>query len=592
AYWKQHLAGAPVALELPTDRPRPAVQSFRGGTVLSEMAAPLYQQIKELSREMSVTIFVIYAAAIRSVINAITGQRDIIIGFDYGNRYRSEIYDLIGFFGNQLPLRFGFSSVSVKHTLKDMQREILEAQNYGDIPFHNIVTALKARPNLSRHPLFQVKVAYQAISTETEIANLKLSEFPVPRGTSKCDLTWYVNHSNERDNIHLEYDSALFTAGKGQLLMELFKKAILLILKDHDQPYEDLIMKLSKNHGAKDDSGTAMRSKASAEILSKLRNAKLRSARNQDGNKREAVTNIGVLQAPPFQGRGFPSDLITSINFLLPKHGALLVSGAEIDNPDRLKRIAGQIISKFEIEGGEHNRTGLVEGVYTPVPFSPENELLWHNENTFNHKLPSKIIFACGRPAAIGGESTIADSRAIYNTLDKSIVEKFVTKGVMYARVFDRSVGRTWQEIFRTDDRQVVEEKCAHANVRCEWLDSGRLRTIAIRPAIKLHPLTHELAWVAQIQHWHEFFLPTDVRQAMNEIFGDEMPRACYFGDGSKIDDEVASALLSTYREVEAEVPLRFGDLLIMDNILVAHGRRAFSGNRELFVAMGDLVEF
>src|SRR6185312_5877712 len=159
---------------------------------------------------------------------------------------------------------------------------------------------------------------------------------------------------------------------------------------------------------------------------------------------------------------------------------------------------------------------------YTPVFFSPERKLLWHNENTFNHAWPRKIWFCCAKPADGGGETPIVDSRKVYERIDPVIRERFMRHGVTYVRNYGEGAGRTWQQVFQTTDRAAVEEHCRKNLIEFEWKDGDRLRTRATRPAVVRHPQTGERSWFNQAQHWHLSCLDEVTQESLRTIFAEE----------------------------------------------------------------------
>jgi alpha-ketoglutarate-dependent taurine dioxygenase len=244
-------------------------------------------------------------------------------------------------------------------------------------------------------------------------------------------------------------------------------------------------------------------------------------------------------------------------------------------------------------ENGEHPREKVSGKVYTPVFYPPDQHLLWHNENSFNYSWPTKIWFACVEPAQRGGETPIVDSRLVYQQLDPAILDQFMRKGVMYVRNYDSALGLDWKTVFRTSDRAVVEERCRQQLMSFEWKENGQLKTTCARPAAVRHPVTGEMTWFNQAQHWHVSCLDPETREAMLKLFSEEdLPRHCYYGDGSPIEDSVMTEILKTYEEMESLFPWMAGDILMLDNLLTAHARNRFTGERKLLVAMGDMLSY
>ncbi|WP_201364102.1 TauD/TfdA family dioxygenase, partial [Dictyobacter formicarum] len=229
--------------------------------------------------------------------------------------------------------------------------------------------------------------------------------------------------------------------------------------------------------------------------------------------------------------------------------------------------------------------------LYTPVFYAPEKKLLWHNENSFNASWPRKIWFYCAQPANVGGETPIVDSRAVFQRIDPDIREAFVRKQIMYVRNYGEGLGLSWQTVFRTTEKEKVEAYCRQSAIEFEWKDGDRLRTRQRRPAILTHPLSHELLWWNQATHWHPACLDADIRASLRSLFAeDDLPRTCFYGDGSPIEDAVMQAICQVYAELEVSFPWQRGDILMLDNMLAAHARNPFEGPRKIYVSMGDML--
>lgn len=281
-------------------------------------------------------------------------------------------------------------------------------------------------------------------------------------------------------------------------------------------------------------------------------------------------------------------ELITSLH----KTGGLLFRGFGVDGPESFEQLALQFVPELFAENGEHPRTAVSGNVYTPVFFPPEERLLWHNENSFNAAGPAKIWFCAVRPADRGGETPVVDSRAVYRRLPASLRRPFEEKGVMYVRTYRTGLGLRWQDVFRTEDRAAVEARCQAEGMTYSWFGDD-LRTTCVRPAVIRHPVTGEASWFNQAQHWHMSCLSEQTRQGLRKIFEpDQMPRDCFYGDGTPIPDEVMAAILEVYTELELAFPWQAGDVMMLDNILMAHGRNPFAGERRLLVVMGEMVPF
>jgi amino acid adenylation domain-containing protein len=229
AYWKEQLAGAPPLLELPTDRPRASIQTFRGGSEEFHLHANLTQKLKTLSQTSGATLFMTLLAAFAILLSRYSQQEDIVIGSPIANRNRSEIEPLIGFFVNTLVLRIGLDgNPSFTDLLQRVRQITLEAHAYQDVPFEQLVEELQPQRNLSHSPLFQVMFVLQNTPMgKLELPGLLLTPLETENTTAKFDLTLSIAETDSELIGSWEYNSDLFDvatitrmAGTFQTLLE------------------------------------------------------------------------------------------------------------------------------------------------------------------------------------------------------------------------------------------------------------------------------------------------------------------------------------------------------------------------------------
>jgi alpha-ketoglutarate-dependent taurine dioxygenase len=294
-------------------------------------------------------------------------------------------------------------------------------------------------------------------------------------------------------------------------------------------------------------------------------------------------------------------DLVTwardhrgDIDRALLQHGALLFRGFfgdEAAGTARFERLSEVLCGSLLANNPEHvNVTGRVQ---TPVAYSAKHKLLWHNENSFNRVWPRKLVFGCELPASSGGETPLVDSRRMFQALRPDIRDTWLRKGVMYVRNFTGVLGLPWQRVFGTTDRAEVERLCVEQQVELEWGPGDALRTRAVRPAAIQHPRSGAWSWFNQMQHWHVASLDEATRASLASLMPEQdFPRGCCFGDGSPIPEEHVRHILDLYAELEVSFGWRRGDVLLVDNVLAAHARNPYAGDRRLLVALGEAVPY
>ncbi len=237
AYWKEQMANAPAMLELPTDRPRPAVQAYLGATHSFAVRAEMVAALKGLSRSEDVTFFMTLLATWKVLLTRYTGQVDLLLGTPIANRNRRETEDLIGFFVNTLVLRTDLSGNPVFRELLRRVREVcLAAYAHQDLPFEKLVEELQPERSLSHTPLFQVSFALQNIPVdERSLPGLSLSVMQTGHVTSKFDLTLLMAEEAGELKGSLEYNSDLFDAVTIERLAEHFKNLLEAVVANPDQ---------------------------------------------------------------------------------------------------------------------------------------------------------------------------------------------------------------------------------------------------------------------------------------------------------------------------------------------------------------------
>ncbi|OKH43157.1 hypothetical protein NIES2101_31145 [Calothrix sp. HK-06] len=212
-YWKQQLANLPT-VELPTDRPRPAVQTYRGTRQNIKLSKDLSEEIRAFSRREGSTLFMTLMAAFNTLLHCYANQDDIVIGTDVANRNRVETEGIIGFFVNQLVLRTDLSgNPTFRDVLARTRKVTLEAYNHQDMPFDQLVAALNPERNLSRTPLFQSKFVLQnAPMPALKLEHLTLNVIEIDDGTAKFDLLLTLWESEQGLTGNLEYSTDLFNS--------------------------------------------------------------------------------------------------------------------------------------------------------------------------------------------------------------------------------------------------------------------------------------------------------------------------------------------------------------------------------------------
>ena len=241
-YWKRHLGGQLPVLDLPTDRPRPPVQTYRGARQSLELPYKSTDALKALSQQEGVTLFMTLLAVFQILLYRYTGQEDVIVGSPIANRNRVEVEGLIGFFVNTLVLRTELSGDPSFRELLGRVREVaLGAYAHQDLPFEKLVEELQLERDLSRNPLFQVMFVLQnAPISALEFRGLSLTPLEVHNGTAKLDLTLALEETSEGIKGGVEYNTDLFEAATITRMVGHFQTLLESIVANPEQHLWDL----------------------------------------------------------------------------------------------------------------------------------------------------------------------------------------------------------------------------------------------------------------------------------------------------------------------------------------------------------------
>ncbi|HEY6804799.1 MAG TPA: condensation domain-containing protein, partial [Pyrinomonadaceae bacterium] len=599
SYWRQQLAGA-TALELQPDKRRPAVQTTSGAGESFSLPAELSEQLRLLCRREDVTLFMLLLAAFDALLHYYTGQQDITIGTPIANRNRAETEPLIGLFINLLVLRNDLSGDPTFRELLQRAREVcLGAYTHQDVPFEKLVEELKPERSESRSPLFQILLTLQNAPLGTlELPGLELSAVSSGHETAQYDIALGVRETEQSISATVVYNSDLYEAATIQRLVQLLQAVLRIITEQPEIPLHSLTGMLGEvdktarlgERKKREESGFAKLKSMKPVPVSVQPEDLVSTGYLSDNGKLPLIVTPAVDDVDLINWAGSNRAYIET---QLARYGAILFRGFKLSTAPEFERFAQTITTNLFQDNGEHPRKSVSGNVYTPTFYPPEQKIIWHNENSFNYQWPTKIWFCCVQPAQQGGETPIVDSRRVFAALSPGIKERFIQKGIMYMRNYGRGLGLDWPGVFRTSSKAEIEKHCRAAFIDFEWKSEDRLCTRAVRPAVVKHPVTGELTWFNQAQHWHISCLDPLTRESMVSLFAEEdLPRNCYYGDGSRIEDSVMNEILSVYKHLEVSFPWQRGDILMLENLLTAHARNQFVGPRQIMVAMGDMLDY
>lgn len=294
------------------------------------------------------------------------------------------------------------------------------------------------------------------------------------------------------------------------------------------------------------------------------------------------------------EGDGPVADLLRRDRDWLRDHlaarGAVLLRGFDVGGAEGLEE-AVRALSGAPLPYTEQSspRSVIKGNVYTSTDYPPAAEIPLHNEMSYQATWPLTLFFHCVEPALTQGATPLAHVHAVHEMIDPDVRAEFERRRWMAVRTYGDDVGLRWRTAFDTDSRAQVERLCARGGLTPTWIGADGLRTTAVRDAVHRHPVTGLPVWFNHVVIFHESSLPADVREVLLDAYGpDGFPNNSRYGDGGVIPDDVVAHLRQCYRAASVRFDYARDDLLVVDNMSVAHGREPYTGPRRIAVAMAE----
>ena len=596
-YWKQRLGSTPPQLMLPTDHARPERQSYRGGRLAFHLSGEILEPLRRLSRRQGVTLFMTLLAAFKLLLSKFSGQTDILVGTDVANRNRAETEQLVGFFVNLLPLRTDLSgNPSFVQLLGRVRETALGAYAHQDVPFEKIVDSLKLTRDLGRNPLVQVLFVLQNVPPPSlQLAGVNVESLEFEHEVSRFDVGLFMEETEDGCAVLWKFSRDLFEpqtiAGWTQRFLRLLQQiglspecGIETLEMDDADVKEARRMDTKQRNDERLQRFKAIKPKPVALAQRTLVSGRpLVDGRAMPWLYTPAVDDVDLA--------GWVREQRSRLQRELLQSGALLFRGFALKTVQDFESVAQAFCGELFGDYGDLPREKSGRHVYGSTPYPPDKPILFHNESSHMHRWPQKQFFFCLQAAQEGGQTPIVDGRLMFKGLRPDLRERLREKQLMYVRNFVPAVDVSWQDFFRTSGKAEVEALCAKNGMDWQWLEKGGLRTKQVCPAIIEHPDTGESVFFNQIQLHHVSCLEPAVRDSLLSMLGiDSLPRNVYYGDGTPLEDEVVEEIGLLYERTAVRFPWQEGDLIMLDNMLVAHARDPFVGPRKIVVAMGDMI--
>ena len=274
----------------------------------------------------------------------------------------------------------------------------------------------------------------------------------------------------------------------------------------------------------------------------------------------------------------------------LLQYGAILFRGFNMNTVDEFEQFMTSFVGELlDYSYRSTPRTPVSGKIYTSTEYPAHQNIPLHNEMSFTRQWPMMLGFFCMEAAEEGGETPIADSRKVYERIDSSIRDRFSRRRVRYVRNYQDALDLTWQNVFQTANRAEVESFCRSSGIEFDWKGDEELCTSEVAQAVAEHPRTGEIVWFNQAHLFHVSSLESEIRDSLLKSSAGAPPRNAFYGDGSLIEESDLEAIRAAYAKEAVIFSWQTGDILLIDNMLTAHGRRPYRGTRKIVVGMGRL---
>lgn len=305
------------------------------------------------------------------------------------------------------------------------------------------------------------------------------------------------------------------------------------------------------------------------------------------------ASSAGQIVTSPSSGK-----LVAEFQHNISEYGAMLVElGACVFRGfdfDPLTQTA-DLFSALGVEAIDYSersspRTEVADRVYTATDYPARHAIPFHNENSYQASWPRWLAFSCVQPAVKGGETVLSDVAAVAQQLGEDISGEFREYGWALRRNYGGPIGLDWRDAFQTSSAEEVDDYCRANFISSSWHD-GVLRTEAIRPAFATHPDTGVNLWFNHAAFFHLSSLDALTRQAIEDVMEEEeYPSQTFLGDGRAISTDMLSEIRGAYADAAMEHEWESGDVVIVDNMRLAHSRQPYEGGRKILVGLGGLV--
>lgn len=609
-FWQKQLTGLPVQLPLTADFAAVDADNSTGAACRHNLSPATTRALHDFCRRRQVTPFAALLGVFRVWLAHHCDVLDFAIGSPDAGRTHAAFEDVIGFFVDQMVLRLSPAPSMVFADLARAERDgFLAAQNQN-LPFDMLVDLSGHPRDAGRNPLTQVQFnMHHPQVTDLDLPGLQAQPREVDTAHARFPLALHAADEGAVLELSLVYRQAWFRPATIETWLAEIAELVTLAVADDSQTVATLTQQLQKRRDAA-QSQASDRAAASLRGLRGRRPARGEGGPTARGPRRgvqisgdQLVTEQalfanggpGLVLTPnhlPFDLNAWVAAQRETLQAKLLTHGALLLRGFNVAGAADLETLIRQWCPSgpADYAFGSTPRSRLHGRIYTSTDYPADQMIPLHGENAYTNRWPMKVFFHCVTAAEVGGETPIADMRAVYQALDPAVRERFAQRKLMYVRNFSE-LAVSWQEAFQSDSRTAVAAWCNDNGIDFTWHDDQRLQTRQVCDAVQRHPHSGDMLWFNQAHLFHVSALPPQVQHdLLAEMTPWQLPRNVFYGDGGAIEPESLAAIRAALADHTRAFPWQPGDVLVLDNMRCAHGRNPFQGARKIVVGMAEAV--
>ena len=569
AEWSEHLAGASRRASLSAERRRAPGQAPLDDMVSRRYPRARLDRLQRFAAARRSSPFQVLVAALACALREGSEEPRVVVGSPVSLRTRPEVEDQLGLFLNMDPLVVDTRGADTfLDVLARAEAEVAWALERRECP-HALVAGAAGQTKL-----FDVEIDYRAATLRADPASFTLGSATarrearrVARGR-KFDVDLLFTEDDDGLSLEAPFDARINARSSVDRLVDRMATLI-----------DDVLA-----------GGNPAVAPPQSHAVIALESRRQRLRRTLGGAPWQNLPTIREIPRGASTAT-FLAEERARLDDLAGSGGAVLYRGGDLGSASAF-RAALDALHETPLRYTERSSARREVGalVYTSTEHPADQDIKLHTEHSYAARWPLRLAFCCVHPANRGGETPLASIPAMMKCLRPETLERFRAEGVLYVRNLGAGLGLDWPFVFGTENRDEVEAYCQANDIEWRWWGEGRLTLRFQRPALRSHPITGQELWFNHAYFFHPASLDPAVGAALRRhCESADRPFQTFYGSGAEIPDEVIREIGAAYSAVASASAWQRGDLLLVDNMMVAHGRRPFEGRRVVLVAMTRL---